>query len=81
MNGDFVAEVESMTFEQSMKALEELVSELEAGGIDLDRSIEVYEKAVILRNRCRKVLDESERRIKAIMETSGTVVEEDFDVN
>ncbi|MBQ7405719.1 MAG: exodeoxyribonuclease VII small subunit [Candidatus Methanomethylophilaceae archaeon] len=64
-----------------MKALEELVSELEAGGIDLDRSIEVYEKAVILRNRCRKVLDESERRIKAIMETSGTVVEEDFDVN
>ena len=70
-----------MTFEQSMKALEELVSELEAGGIDLDRSIEVYEKAVILRNRCRKVLDESERRIKAIMETSGTVVEEDFDVN
>ncbi|MBQ8644626.1 MAG: exodeoxyribonuclease VII small subunit [Candidatus Methanomethylophilaceae archaeon] len=81
MNGDFAAEVESMTFEQSMKALEELVSELEAGGIDLDRSIEVYEKAVILRNRCRKVLDESERRIKAIMETSGTVVEEDFDVN
>ena len=81
MNGDFTAEVESMTFEQSMKALEELVSELEAGGIDLDRSIEVYEKAVILRNRCRKVLDESERRIKAIMETSGTVVEEDFDVN
>ena len=81
MNGDFAAEVESMTFEQSMKALEELVSELEAGGIDLDRSIEVYEKAVILRNRCRKVLDESERRIKAIMETSGTVVEEEFDVN
>ncbi|MBP3386494.1 MAG: exodeoxyribonuclease VII small subunit [Candidatus Methanomethylophilaceae archaeon] len=81
MNGDFAAEVESMTFEQSMKALEELVSELEAGGIDLDRSIEVYEKAVILRNRCRRVLDESERRIKAIMETSGTVVEEDFDVN
>ena len=81
MNGDFAAEVESMTFEQSMKALEELVSELEAGGIDLDRSIEVYEKAVILRNRCRRVLGESERRIKAIMETSGTVVEEDFDVN
>ena len=78
MNGDFAAEVESMTFEQSMKALEELVSELEAGGIDLDRSIEVYEKAVILRNRCRRVLDESERRIKAIMETSGTVVEEGF---
>lgn len=81
MNGDFAAEVESMTFEQSMKALEELVSELEAGGIDLDRSIEVYEKAVILRNRCRRVLDESERRIKAIMETSGTVVEEDFVVD
>jgi len=70
-----------MSFEESIKVLEDLVKELEAGGIDLDRSIEIYEKAVLLRNHCRKILDESERRIEKIMESAGTIKTEDFDVN
>jgi exodeoxyribonuclease VII small subunit len=74
-------EVEAMSFEDSMKQLEELVKELEAGGIDLDRSIEIYEKAVILRNHCKKILDESERRIQKIMESSGAIKTEDFEVD
>ncbi len=78
---DFAEEVESMSFEDSIKSLEELVKELEAGGIDLDRSIEIYEKAVILRNHCRKILDESERKIQKIMESSGAMRKEDFEVN
>ena len=50
---EFEDKVQGMNFEESIKALEDLVKELEAGGIDLDRSIEIYEKAVILRNHCR----------------------------
>ncbi len=76
---DYAEEVEQMSFEDSIKNLEALVKELEAGGIDLDRSIEIYEKAVILRNHCRKILDDSERRIQKIMESSGTIKTEDFD--
>lgn len=71
-------EVEKMTFEESIKTLEDLVKELESGGIDLDKSIEIYEKAVLLRNHCRKILDESERRIQKIMESSGTLKTEDL---
>jgi exodeoxyribonuclease VII small subunit len=71
-------EVQKMTFEESIKTLEDLVKELEAGGIDLDRSIEIYEKAVLLRNHCREILDESERRIQKIMESSGAVKTEDL---
>jgi exodeoxyribonuclease VII small subunit len=78
---DYAEEVEKMSFEESIKVLEDLVKELEAGGIDLDRSIEIYEKAVLLRNHCRKILDESERRIEKIMESAGTIKTEDFDVN
>jgi len=78
---DFAEEVEKMSFEDSIKSLEELVKELEAGGIDLDRSIEIYEKAVILRNHCRKILDESERKIQKIMESSGAMRTEEFDVD
>ena len=74
----YAEEVEKMTFEEGIKTLEDLVKELEAGGIDLDRSIEIYEKAVLLRNHCRQILDESERRIQKIMESSGTLKTEDL---
>ena len=78
---DYKEEVEKMSFEESMKALEDLVRELENGGIDLDRRLEIYEKAVILRNRCQTILDDSERRIQKIMETANGTVREDFQVN
>ena len=73
--------MQKMSFEESMNALEALVKELEAGGIDLDRSIEIYERAVILRNHCREILDDSERRIQKIMETANGVKKEDFEVD
>ena len=38
---DYKEEVEKMSFEESMKALEDVVRELENGGIDLDRSLEI----------------------------------------
>lgn len=75
---EFEDEVAKMSFEESMKELEALVQELEGGGIDLDRSLEIYEKAVVLRNRCRSILDDSERRIQKIIETSNGVRTEDF---
>jgi exodeoxyribonuclease VII small subunit len=78
---DYAEEVEKMSFEESINTLEGLVKELEAGGLDLDRSIEIFEKAVILRNHCRKILDESERKIQKIMESSGALKTEDFEVD
>jgi len=67
------------TFEESLKALEELVKELETGNLDLDKSLEIYERAIVLRDKCRKILDESERRVQKIMETSDGIVTEDLE--
>lgn len=78
---DYADEVEQMNFEDSMKALEGLVKELEDGGADLDRSLEIYEKAVTLRNHCKKILEESERRIQKIMDTADGIKSEEFEVN
>ncbi len=78
---DFEEEVQKMTFEESIATLESLVKELENGGIDLDKSIEIYEKAVILRNHCRKILDDSERRIEKIMETADGLRTEDMRID
>ena len=76
---EFEDKVAEMSFEESMKALEALVEELEQGGIDLDRSIAIYEQAVVLRNRCKSILDDSERRIRKIMEADGSIKETEFD--
>lgn len=74
--------VEEMTFEQSIDALEALVKRLEDGGIGLDESLRIYEQAVALRDHCRSILEDGERRIRKIMETAdGSVREEEFEIN
>lgn len=74
--------VEEMTFEQSIDALEALVKRLEDGGIDLDESLRIYEQAVALRDHCRSILEDGERRIRKIMENAdGSVREEEFEIN
>ena len=74
--------VDEMSFEESIDALEGLVKRLEDGGIDLDESLRIYEQAVALRDHCRSILEDGERRIRKIMESAdGTVREEEFDVD
>lgn len=69
---------ERRTFEDDLRELEELVKRLEEGRLDLDESLKVYENAIMLRDRCRRFLDESERRVQKLMETSEGVVKEDL---
>lgn len=74
--------VDEMSFEESIDALEGLVKRLEDGGIDLDESLRIYEQAVALRDHCKRILEDGERRIKKIMETAdSTVREEGFDLD
>ncbi|MDR2698612.1 MAG: exodeoxyribonuclease VII small subunit [Candidatus Methanoplasma sp.] len=69
---------EEMTFEESLKTLEQLVSELENGNLDLDKALEIYERAIVLRERCRKILDECDRRVQKLIETSEGMKREDL---
>ena len=77
---DYAEQVKDMSFEESMEALEGLVKRLEGGGIDLDESLRIYEQAVALRDHCRSILEDGERRIRKIMETADGVKEEDLDL-
>lgn len=71
-------EVENMTFEESLKTLEQLVNELENGNLDLDKGLEIYERAIVLRNHCKKILDECDRKVQKMIETSEGVKKEDL---
>ena len=71
-------ETEEMSFEDSLKMLEQLVNELENGNLDLDKALETYEKAILLRERCKKILDECDRKVQKMIETSDGNKKEDF---
>lgn len=71
-------ETEEMTFEESLKTLEQLVNELENGNLDLDKALEMYERAILLRARCKKILDECDRKVQVMIETSEGVRKEDI---
>lgn len=75
---EFQEEVNSKSFEECMKELENIVKLLESGTLDLEASIVNFEKSVILRNRCKAILDDSERRIQKIVETSNGTTVSDF---
>ncbi len=71
-------DIEKMSFEESITALEELVKKLESGTLDLDKSLEIYERATALRDHCKKILEESERKVRKIMETSKGIETSDI---
>jgi exodeoxyribonuclease VII small subunit len=55
--------VEEMTFEQSYAALQETVERLEAGDLDLEDTIRLYERGQALARRCQELLDRAELRV------------------
>ena len=67
MSDSFTTEdIKDLTFETALKALEEIVSQLDAGSIDLDKAVEAYEKGAKLKQHCEKKLKEAQLRIEKI---------------
>src|SRR5215831_19721283 len=69
---------EALDFESSMKRLETIVEELEAGELSLEDSIARYEEGIKLSRRLTQVLDESEKRIERLVEKGGAPTTEDM---
>ncbi len=70
----------TMTFEEALKRLEEIVSELEKGDIPLDKSIKTFEEGTKLVDFCLSKLDNAEKKIKKLVKNdSGRLTVEDFD--
>ena len=70
--------IEEMSFEDALRALEEIVTQLERGDVPLDKSIELYERGEKLRAACQTRLDSAQARIEKIVagsdgSPSGTV--------
>ena len=63
---DASAQIAEMTFEDALKALEDIVRRLESGDATLDDSISLYEQGEKLRLHCQQRLDAAQARIEKI---------------
>jgi len=74
-----VKKEKELTFEENLKKLEDIVEQLESGEIDLERSVELYEKGMILKNNCEEKLKKVEIQIKKIKIENNQIKKEDFE--
>ena len=67
------ADIASLPFEKALAQLEEIVTKLESGKVDLEQSIAIYERGRILKEHCENLLKDAEARIEKItLKPDGT---------
>lgn len=68
----------SVSFEESMTRLDEIVKALEAGDVPLEESIKLFEEGTKLAAKCGALLDEAELKVTKLMAgPDGAPVEEE----
>ena len=71
--------IEEKTFEDELKELEKIATNLESGELNLDEAIKEFEKGMKLSKECTKKLDLAEKKINMlIQEENGEYKEEQF---
>ena len=58
--------IASMTYEQAVKALEELVSAIEQGEVGLEESLASYRRGEQLVRHCKALLDRAETTVRQL---------------
>ncbi|MBP8802649.1 MAG: exodeoxyribonuclease VII small subunit [Kiritimatiellae bacterium] len=73
---------QTLSFEAALKRLEEIVERMEAGEVDLDTMIALFEEGQRLVKQCNSTLNDVEKRIEKIMDDGkGGVSVEPLDLD
>ena len=71
-------ENKEINFEETMKKLEEIATELEKGDLDLDTSVSKFEEGMKLSKKCNEILENAEKRISILINNGEDIKEENF---
>ena len=72
-------DIEKLSFEKAMEELEIIVSDLENGSIELEESIEKYQRGIQLKKHCDQKLKEANMKIDQIeIDKDGNATEKPF---
>jgi exodeoxyribonuclease VII small subunit len=64
--GKPMSDLSNMTFEAALKELEDIVQRLERGDVELEKSIEIYERGEALKKHCDALLKKAEEKVEKI---------------
>lgn len=70
--------MEEKSFEELMKSLEEIASQLEKGDLNLEESISKFEEGMRLSKKCNEIIENAEKKITILLQKDGKVSEENF---
>ena len=71
---------QTLSFEQSLSRLEEIVRHLEQGDLPLNDSLALYEEGTSLIAACSKILDEAEQKVVKLKKgPDRSPIETDFE--
>ena len=71
--------MEKISFEENMKKLEQIATELEKGDLDLDTSVAKFEEGMKLSKKCSEILEKAEKKITVLIKgEDGELAEENF---
>lgn len=70
----------TLKFEDALKKLEEIVSNLESDELDLDKSLGMFEEGVRLARFCTSKLEEAKRKIEIIEKKGNKVSLKPFEI-
>ena len=66
--------MKNASFEENMEQLEKIVTELENGELNLEESMEKFEKGIKISKDCNKILEEAEKKITILLNKDGVPI-------
>lgn len=76
-----VNNVSKLTFEQSMKRLEEIIDNLESGNVELENAINLYTEGIKLQEHCKNKLENAKLKIEKIVKDKDGINTESVNIN
>ncbi|NLL61338.1 MAG: exodeoxyribonuclease VII small subunit [Candidatus Atribacteria bacterium] len=63
---------EEISFEDSLKQLENIVEELEKGELNLDEALKLYEEGMYFSDKCLEKLNETKQKVEKLTKEADT---------
>ena len=61
------------SFEENIENLENIVTELEKGNLNLDESMKKFEEGMKISRDCTKILEDAEKKITVLLDNDGEI--------
>jgi exodeoxyribonuclease VII small subunit len=70
----------TINLEKALTDLEDIVEELEAGDLPLEKAMKKFEEGIKLTRNCQAALKEAEQKVEILLKSAGGDDLEDFEV-